>query len=153
MIIDLISEGNSLQFLLTCSALVVGAVKATRLTVSDKIATVERQIDVAIEAGLLDESDTEAVDIFRDKLTDSINEQYKTTGTRTNKPVDPALGKARTAFIDSLKSDGIKQVKDASGSLQTGIWDMSDGIWELGITRHGKEYDGHKWVPVEKVTE
>ena len=153
MIIEFLTENNSLQLLLTCSALVVGAVKATALSVDDKMTTVDLQVGVAIDSGLLDPNDFEAVDSFRAKVSESIDTQYKTKGTRTTKPVDVALTNARQAFIDSLKSDGVKQVKSASGALQTGIWEMDDGTWDLGITRHGKKWSGEKWVPVEKVTE
>ena len=110
MIIDLISEGNSLQFLLTVSALVLGAVTATRLSVDDKLDTVELQVQLAIDTGLIQPDDFEAIDSFRSKVSESIDTQYKTKGTRTTLDVDPALSRARTAFMDSLKSDGIEQV-------------------------------------------
>ena len=154
MIMDLITEGNSLQFLLTCSALVVGAVTATRLSVDDKNETVDLQVQVAIDTGLIQPDDFEAIDSFRSKVAESIDTQYKTRGTRTSLDVDPALTRARQAFIDSLKSDEVRQLKSASGALQTGIWEMSDGIFDLGITRHEKmERADGKLVPVQKVTE
>ena len=153
MIIDLISEGNSLQFLLTASALVLGAVTATWLSVDDKLDTVELQVQLAIDTGLIQPDDFEAIDSFRSKVSESIDTQYKTKGTRTTLDVDPALSRARTAFMDSLKSDGIEQVKSASGALQTGIWAMSDGTYDLGITRHEKMESDGKWVPAEKVTD
>jgi hypothetical protein len=151
MFIDYIIEGSTLQFLLTCSALVVGAVKASKLTVEDKMTTVNTMVDIAIATGNLDPDDQESVDLYRDKVSESIDDQYKTVGTRTNKPVDSALTRARGAFIDSLKSDGIEQIKPASGSLQAGVYRMTDGIFELGITRHQKNEDGSKYTPPEKV--
>ena len=151
MIMDLITESYSLQFLLTASALVVGAVTATRLSVDDKNETVDLQVQVAIDTGLIDPDDFEAIDSFKSKVSESINSQYKTKGTRTTLDVDPALTRAIGVFIDSLKSDGIEQVKSASGALQTGIWTLSDGTYDLGITRHEKMESGGKWVPVEKV--
>ena len=154
MIMDLITESYSLQFLLTCSALVVGAVKATRLSVDDKNETVDLMVQVAIDTGRIDPDDFEAIDSFRSKVSESIDAQYKTKGTRTTLDVDPALARARQAFIDSLKSDGVRQLKSASGALQAGVYEMSDGIFDLGITRHEKmEGADGKLVPVEKVTD
>ena len=154
MFIDYIIEGNSLQFLLTASALVIGAVTATRLSVDDKNETVDLMVQVAIDTGRIDPDDFEAIDSFRSKVSESINEQYKTKGTRTTLDVDPALARARQALIDSLKSDGVRQLKSASGALQAGVYEMSDGIFDLGITRHEKmEGADGKLVPVEKVTD
>jgi hypothetical protein len=144
MIMDLITESYSLQFLLTCSALVVGAVKATRLSVDDKNETVDLMVQVAIDTGRIDPDDFEAIDSFRSKVSESIDAQYKTKGTRTTLEVDPALTRARQAFIDSLKSDGIEQIKSASGALQLGVYRMSDGVWDLGTTRHPRNEDGSK---------
>ena len=153
MIMDLITEGNSLQFLLTASALVVGAVKATRLSVDDKTETVDLQVQLAIDTGLIDPNDFEAIDSFKSKVSESIDAQYKTKGTRTSLEVDPALARARQAFIDSLKSDGVEQLKSASGSLQAGVYEMTDGVWDIGITRHPRKADGSKFATVEKVTD
>ena len=153
MIIDYIIEGSTLQFLLTASVLVVGAVTATRLSVDDKNETVELQVQVAIDTGLIDPNDFEAIDSFRSKVQASIDTQYKTKGTRTTLEVDPALTRARQAFIDSLKSDGIEQIKSASGALQLGVYRMSDGVWDLGTTRHPRKEDGSKFATVEKVTD
>ena len=113
MIMDLITEGSTLQFLLTASVLVVGAVTATRLSVDDKNETVDLQVQVAIDTGLIQPDDFEAIDSFRSKVSESIDAQYKTKGTRTSLDVDPALARARQAFIDSLKSDEVRQLKSA----------------------------------------
>ena len=144
MIIDLISDGFTVPVLLSLSAVAIGFAKASKLTVDEKTTTVNGMVDVAIATGKLDSSDLEAVDAFRSAVSETLDVQYKTRGSRVTMEVCPVLAKAKASAIEVLKSAG-DQIKAPSGALELGVYkDNSGKVWNYSITRHPRNSDGSK---------
>ena len=144
MIIDLISDGYSVPVLLSLSAVAIGFAKASKLTVDEKMTTVNGMVDVAIATGKLDPSDVEAVDAFRSAVSESLDVQYKTRGSRVTMEICPVLAKAKASAIEILKSAS-DQIKAPSGALELGVYkDNSGKVWNYSITRHPRNSDGSK---------
>ena len=144
MIIDLISDGFTVPVLLSLSAVALGFAKASKLTVDEKTTTVNGMVDVAIATGQIDPSDLEAVDAFRSAVSESLDVQYKTRGSRITMEVDPTLAKAKASAIEVLKSEG-EQIKAPSGALELGVYQDAFGMcYNYSITRHPRNSDGSK---------
>ena len=144
MIIDLISDGSTVPVLLSLSAVALGFAKASKLTVDEKMTTVNGMVDVAIATGKLDSSDVEAVDAFRSAVSESLDVQYKTRGSRVTMEICPVLAKAKASAIEILKSAS-DQIKAPSGALELGVYkDNSGKVWNYSITRHPRNSDGSK---------